>query len=198
MSYWDEEEDRDSAPNTVGGPDGESMEGFLDHDGRDHGEADEMDEEDEQEEEEEEEQSDEMINEEDIRSSGSSFAKNLWTCYGGDTLFTQSFSSSRKCQSQDAMMKHALRMRTVHEIASTGYYYYIFYRSFLYLLIPSSYMQRVQICTATAHPPIHPIHDPIQSIKEAQIRIQRCRTLKFFVPDPKNRARLKLQTTPKL
>jgi hypothetical protein len=70
---------------------------------------------------------DEIIDEEDIRSSGSSFAKNLWSCYGGDTLFTQSFSASSRCQSQDAMMKHAIRMRTVHEITSTGYYYYIFY-----------------------------------------------------------------------
>lgn len=69
----------------------------------------------------------EIIDEEDIRSSGSSFAKNLWSCYGGDTLFTQTFSSSLRCQSQDAMMKYALRMRTVHEITSTGYYYYIFY-----------------------------------------------------------------------
>ncbi|ODN05214.1 hypothetical protein Ocin01_01469 [Orchesella cincta] len=69
----------------------------------------------------------EVIDEEDIRSSGSSFAKNLWSCYGGDTLFTQTFSSSLRCQSQDAMMKYALRMRTVHEITSTGYYYYIFY-----------------------------------------------------------------------
>lgn len=69
----------------------------------------------------------EVFDEEDIRSSGSSFAKNLWSCYGGDTLFTQTFSSSLRCQSQDAMMKYALRMRTVHEITSTGYYYYIFY-----------------------------------------------------------------------
>ena len=70
---------------------------------------------------------DEEIDEEDIRSSGSSFAKNLWTCYGGDTLFTQSFTPSPRCSSQDSMMKYAVRMRTVHEITSTGYYYYIFY-----------------------------------------------------------------------
>jgi len=68
----------------------------------------------------------EAIDEEDIRSSGSSFAKNLWSCYGGETLFTQTFSASPRCQSQDAMMKYA-RMKMVHEVTSTGYYYYIFY-----------------------------------------------------------------------
>ncbi|XP_035706394.1 uncharacterized protein LOC110846853 isoform X2 [Folsomia candida] len=70
---------------------------------------------------------DETIDEEDIRSSGSSFAKNLWSCYGGDTLFTQSFSASSRCVSQDNMMKHAIRMRTVHEVTATGYFYYIFF-----------------------------------------------------------------------
>lgn len=69
---------------------------------------------------------DEVIDQEDIRSSGSSFAKNLWSCYGGDTLFTQTFAASTRCLSQDAMMKH-VRMKMVHEVTSTGYYYYIFY-----------------------------------------------------------------------
>lgn len=102
-----EEPDQEEPPNPVGvEPDPE--EELEEEDGN--GDADE-----------------EVIDEEDIRSSGSSFAKNLWSCYGGDTLFTQTFSSSLRCQSQDALMKYALRMRTVHEITSTGYYYYIFY-----------------------------------------------------------------------
>jgi len=101
-----EEEDEDNPPNPVG-VEPEELE--VDNMGR------KLDDE-------------ETIDEEDIRSSGSSFAKNLWTCYGGDTLFsTQSISASPKCSSQDSMMKHAIRMRTVHEITSTGYYYYIFY-----------------------------------------------------------------------
>jgi hypothetical protein len=99
----EEEEEEDSPPNPVGV------------------EADELDLEDKGRRE------DDTIDEEDIRSSGSSFAKNLWSCYGGDTLFTQSFSASSRCVSQDNMMKHAIRMRTVHEVTATGYYYYIFY-----------------------------------------------------------------------
>lgn len=98
----DMEEDEDMAPNPVGI---EADEMDNDHGQRDDG----------------------VIDDKDIRSSGSSFAKNLWSCYGGDTLFTQSFSASSRCVSQDNMMKHAIRMRTVHEVTSTGYYYYIFY-----------------------------------------------------------------------
>ncbi|XP_018902517.1 uncharacterized protein [Bemisia tabaci] len=59
-------------------------------------------------------------------SSFSSFEYGLYTCYDGNILLTQGFPPSKLCTSVEffEMQKH---MKTVHDVVSDGYYYYIFY-----------------------------------------------------------------------
>lgn len=63
--------------------------------------------------------------EEDV-SSASSFETNLLTCYDGQILLTQGFAPSHLCTDVHYLEK-SNHMQAVHEVASDGYYYYIFY-----------------------------------------------------------------------
>ncbi|XP_030748101.1 uncharacterized protein LOC115876457 [Sitophilus oryzae] len=59
-------------------------------------------------------------------TSVSSFETGLLTCYDGQILLTQGFSPSRTCEKIHDLEKID-HMVTTHEVASDGYYYYIFY-----------------------------------------------------------------------
>ncbi|XP_055541366.1 uncharacterized protein LOC129727506 isoform X2 [Wyeomyia smithii] len=58
--------------------------------------------------------------------SVSSFENSLLTCYDGDILLAQSFPPSHLCKDVQ-YLENGVHMVTKHEIASDGYYYYIFY-----------------------------------------------------------------------
>lgn len=59
-------------------------------------------------------------------SSTSSFETSLLTCYNGQILLTQDFLPSESCTDVHYLEKSA-HLEAVHEVASDGYYYYIFY-----------------------------------------------------------------------
>ncbi|RZC39101.1 hypothetical protein BDFB_011007 [Asbolus verrucosus] len=59
-------------------------------------------------------------------SSVSSFETDLLTCYDGQILLTQGFPPSHFCSNVHYLEK-SNHMVTLHEVASDGYYYYIFY-----------------------------------------------------------------------
>ncbi|XP_055640194.1 uncharacterized protein LOC129777756 isoform X2 [Toxorhynchites rutilus septentrionalis] len=58
--------------------------------------------------------------------SGSSFENSLLTCYDGDILLAQGFPPSHLCKDVQ-YLENGIHMVTKHEVASDGYYYYIFY-----------------------------------------------------------------------
>lgn len=58
--------------------------------------------------------------------SESSFENSLLTCYDGDILVAQSFPPSHLCKDVQ-YLENGIHMVTKHEVASDGYYYYIFY-----------------------------------------------------------------------
>lgn len=58
--------------------------------------------------------------------SVSSFENSLLTCYDGDILLAQSFPPSHLCKDVQ-YLENGIHMVTKHEVASDGYYYYIFY-----------------------------------------------------------------------
>lgn len=58
--------------------------------------------------------------------SVSSFENSLLTCYDGNILLAKSFPPSNLCHDVQ-YLESGLHMVTKHEIASDGYYYYIFY-----------------------------------------------------------------------
>lgn len=58
--------------------------------------------------------------------SESSFENSLLTCYDGDILVAQSFPPSHLCKDVQ-YLENGVHMVTTHEVASDGYYYYIFY-----------------------------------------------------------------------
>lgn len=62
----------------------------------------------------------------DDESSASSFETNLITCYNGQILLTQKFPPSHLCTDVSYLEK-GNHMQAKHEVASDGYYYYIFY-----------------------------------------------------------------------
>lgn len=59
-------------------------------------------------------------------ASVSSFEMDLLMCYNGQILVTQAFSPSKECQNVH-YLERSNHMMTVHDVASNGYYYYIFY-----------------------------------------------------------------------
>ncbi|EFA03967.1 uncharacterized protein LOC659172 isoform X1 [Tribolium castaneum] len=59
-------------------------------------------------------------------SSVSSFETDLLTCYDGQILLTQGFPPSHHCNNVQYLEK-SNHMMTLHEVATDGYYYYIFY-----------------------------------------------------------------------
>ncbi|KAL9705480.1 hypothetical protein quinque_008998 [Culex quinquefasciatus] len=67
-----------------------------------------------------------MNNSNNTSDSVSSFENSLLTCYDGDILLAKSFPPSHLCQDVQ-YLESGLHMVTKHEIASDGYYYYIFY-----------------------------------------------------------------------
>lgn len=58
--------------------------------------------------------------------SESSFENSLLTCYDGQILLAQSFPPSHLCKDVQ-YLENGIHMVTKHEVASDGYYYYIFY-----------------------------------------------------------------------
>ena len=68
----------------------------------------------------------EYIPESEDDSSVSSFETGLLTCYDGSILLTRDFPPSHQCKDVHYLAK-SKHMVTVHEVASDGYYYYIFY-----------------------------------------------------------------------
>ncbi|XP_055594930.1 uncharacterized protein LOC129745681 isoform X2 [Uranotaenia lowii] len=58
--------------------------------------------------------------------SVSSFENSLLACYNGDILLAQSFPPSQNCKDVQ-YLDSGVHMITKHEVASDGYYYYIFY-----------------------------------------------------------------------
>lgn len=58
--------------------------------------------------------------------SVSSFEMGLLTCYDGSILLTQEFDPSHLC-TDISYLNNGDHMETIHEVASDGYYYYIFY-----------------------------------------------------------------------
>ncbi|XP_060517279.1 uncharacterized protein LOC132696468 isoform X2 [Cylas formicarius] len=59
-------------------------------------------------------------------ASVSSFETDLLTCYDGQILLTQGFPPSHLCN-EVTYLDRSNHMVTTHEVASDGYYYYIFY-----------------------------------------------------------------------
>lgn len=59
-------------------------------------------------------------------ASVSSFEMDLLTCYSGQILVTEAFPPSKECLNVQ-YLEHGNHMMTVHDVASNGYYYYIFY-----------------------------------------------------------------------
>lgn len=59
-------------------------------------------------------------------SSVSSFENNLLTCYNGQILLTKGFPPSSSCTNVHYLEKIE-HMEAVHDVLSSGYYYYIFY-----------------------------------------------------------------------
>lgn len=58
--------------------------------------------------------------------SESSFENSLLTCYDGDILVARSFPPSHLCKDVQ-YLENGVHMVTKHEVATDGYYYYIFY-----------------------------------------------------------------------
>ncbi|XP_049822820.1 uncharacterized protein LOC109594278 isoform X2 [Aethina tumida] len=67
-----------------------------------------------------------ITNVEDEENSVSSFETDLWACYTGQILLAEGFPHSNQCDGVDYLQK-GHHMITTHEVASDGYYYYIFY-----------------------------------------------------------------------
>lgn len=67
-----------------------------------------------------------MNNSNNTSDSVSSFENSLLTCYDGNILLAKSFPPSNLCHDVQ-YLESGLHMATKHEIASDGYYYYIFY-----------------------------------------------------------------------
>lgn len=67
-----------------------------------------------------------MNNSNNTSDSVSSFENSLLTCYDGNILLAKSFPPSNLCHDVQ-YLESGLHMVTKHEIASDGYYYYIFY-----------------------------------------------------------------------
>ncbi|CAH0557147.1 unnamed protein product [Brassicogethes aeneus] len=59
-------------------------------------------------------------------SSVSSFETDLWACYNGQILVAEGFPPSKQCNNIHYLEK-GNHMITTHQVASNGYYYYIFY-----------------------------------------------------------------------
>ncbi|CAB0018052.1 unnamed protein product [Nesidiocoris tenuis] len=66
-------------------------------------------------------------------TSVSSFESTLLTCYDGQILLSESFDPSRQCNSTK-FLESGSHLRTVHDVVSDGYYYYIFYSDNDYVL----------------------------------------------------------------
>ncbi|XP_063230996.1 uncharacterized protein LOC134535718 [Bacillus rossius redtenbacheri] len=60
-------------------------------------------------------------------SAASSFENDLFACYDGQILLANPFPSSSNCTGQHALASHQRTMKTIHDVLSDGYYYYIFY-----------------------------------------------------------------------
>uniref|UniRef100_A0A0K8SLU4 Uncharacterized protein n=1 Tax=Lygus hesperus TaxID=30085 RepID=A0A0K8SLU4_LYGHE len=66
-------------------------------------------------------------------TSVSSFENSLLTCYDGQILLSESFNPSKQCNGTK-FLETGSHMRTVHDVISDGYYYYIFYSENDYVL----------------------------------------------------------------
>ncbi|XP_058456031.1 uncharacterized protein LOC131433171 isoform X2 [Malaya genurostris] len=66
------------------------------------------------------------FNSNNTSDSVSSFENSLLACYDGDILLAQSFPPSHLCKDVQ-YLENGIHMVTKHEVASDGYYYYIFY-----------------------------------------------------------------------
>lgn len=64
---------------------------------------------------------------EDSESSVSSFENGLLNCYGGNVLLAHEFDPSDDCKDVDYLLSGNKSVKTTHEVAEDGYYYYIFY-----------------------------------------------------------------------
>lgn len=65
---------------------------------------------------------DKLLNE----TSVSSFENSLLSCYDGQILLSEGFDPSQKCNSTK-FLESGTHLRTIHDVISDGYYYYIFY-----------------------------------------------------------------------